>query len=984
MAKLKPWYQVIIPRSDLREGKPLDAAEFAVHLDQVRDGRARQDYQDPERFFARTFLTQNLLELAAGAVRRLAGETTESSAVFNMTTQFGGGKTHALTLMYHLANAGPTAARWMGVDKILKKADVKSVPRADWAVFVGTEFDSIAGRGGDDGTPLRKTPWGEIAFQLGGAAGFKAVEEHERRGTAPGGDVIRKFLPKDKPCLILMDELMNYVSRSRKSGLADQLYDFIHNLAEVARGQKSVVLAVSVPASELEMGADDQQDYERIKKILDRTGKAVFMSAEAEASEIIRRRLFDWDDFGVSQSGIVMLPGEAIQTCAAYAEWMNEHRQQLPNWFPIDRAREALTATYPFHPSVISVFERKWQALARFQRTRGMLRLLALWVARAYRDGYDGAHRDPLIGLGTAPLDDSMFRAALFEELGEDRLEIAATTDIAGRDDSNCLRLDKEAVDTIRKARLYRKVATAILFESNGGTTKNDATLPELRLAAAEPELDIGNVETVLEGLTENCYYLTVNKNRYRFSLQANLNKLLADRRASIQAARIQERVRAEVQKVFSAGSGVERVPYPEKSTDITERPVLTLAYLAPEHGMKRRGTAALIESMTREYGNAGRTFKSAIVWCVAEDGAQLAEEARKLLAWEDIREEAEERKFDEAQRRQLTESLKKAERDLREAVWRSYNTIVLLGKDNALKQVPLGLVHSSAADNLVTLILERLRQDGDLEKGISPSYLTRYWPPALKEWSTKAVRDVFYASPQFPRLMNPDAVKETIARGVESGLLAYVGKAAGGSYEPFLFRTGLTAGDVEISDDMFIVTADEAQKHVEPPRLTTLAIQPDSAQVEPGKQQSFLAKGYDQHGREIATGSVLWTSTGGKIGSDGVFEAGEDEGSFFVTAAAGSVSGNAPVRIAAGGAEIPPAPTAAARAGSLSWTGEVPAQKWMNFYTKVLSRFARGSLKLRVSFEVATDDGFSEQVIEETRIALRELGMNEMIDRGK
>lgn len=130
MAKLKPWYQVIVPREDLREGKPLDAAEFAVHLDQVRDGRARKDYQDPERFFSRTFLTQNLLDLSAGALRRLAGETTESSAVFNMTTQFGGGKTHALTLMYHLANAGPAAAGWMGVDKILKKAGLRYVPQA--------------------------------------------------------------------------------------------------------------------------------------------------------------------------------------------------------------------------------------------------------------------------------------------------------------------------------------------------------------------------------------------------------------------------------------------------------------------------------------------------------------------------------------------------------------------------------------------------------------------------------------------------------------------------------------------------------------------------------------------------------------------------------------------------------------------------------------------------------------------------------------
>jgi len=228
---LKPWYTVVIPREDLREGKPLDAAEFAVHLDQVRDGRAHQDYQKPERFFERTFLTRNLQSLASEVIRRLSGEKTETSAVFNMTTQFGGGKTHALTLLYHLANNGPKARNYLGVDRILEQAKIKDVPKSAVAVFVGTEFDSIQGRGGDDGTPNRKTPWGEIAFQLSGLQGFKVVEQHEKEMVAPAGEVIRKFLPKDKPALILVDELLNYISRNRKSGLATQLYNFIQNLS---------------------------------------------------------------------------------------------------------------------------------------------------------------------------------------------------------------------------------------------------------------------------------------------------------------------------------------------------------------------------------------------------------------------------------------------------------------------------------------------------------------------------------------------------------------------------------------------------------------------------------------------------------------------------------------------------------------------------------------------------------------------------------
>ena len=183
---LKPWYKVVTPREDLREGKPLDAAEFAIHLDQVRDKRAPAVYQDPEQFFDRTYLTKNLLDLASQAVRRLSGEKTGTSAVFNLATQFGGGKTHSLTLLYHLARHGASAAGWTGVQKILDVAEQKAIPDAAVAVFVGTEFDPVTGRGGADGTPLRMTPWGEIAFQLGGSDALKSSGKARTTAHRPG------------------------------------------------------------------------------------------------------------------------------------------------------------------------------------------------------------------------------------------------------------------------------------------------------------------------------------------------------------------------------------------------------------------------------------------------------------------------------------------------------------------------------------------------------------------------------------------------------------------------------------------------------------------------------------------------------------------------------------------------------------------------------------------------------------------------------
>ncbi len=148
MSTLKPWYQVVVPREDLRDNRPLDASEFAVHLDHIREQRAHPDYLDPARFFERTYLTQSLLDLSSQVVRRLSGIKVETSAVFNMATQFGGGKTHSLTALYHLAKSGNTARNWKGVESILTRAQMKEIPQAAVAVFVGTEFDVVDGRGG--------------------------------------------------------------------------------------------------------------------------------------------------------------------------------------------------------------------------------------------------------------------------------------------------------------------------------------------------------------------------------------------------------------------------------------------------------------------------------------------------------------------------------------------------------------------------------------------------------------------------------------------------------------------------------------------------------------------------------------------------------------------------------------------------------------------------------------------------------------------
>ncbi|MBP7427878.1 MAG: ATP-binding protein [Candidatus Hydrogenedentes bacterium] len=983
MAKLKPWYKVVTPREDLREGRPLDASEFAVHLDHIREGQAHADYQDPVRFFQRTFLTKNLLAVTAEVQRRLSGITTEASAVYNMTTQFGGGKTHALALLYHLAKVGGAAKSFAGVPAILQKAGVGDVPEAHVGIFVGTRFSLLKGIGGDDGTPKRKTPWGELAWQLGGKDSYEAIREYDEQGIAPSGSDIRAMIPKDKPSLLLIDEVMNYICGERKTKRAGEMYRFLMNLSEEITGINRAVAVVSIPASELEMTADDEADYSRLKKMLDRKGKPVIMSAENEMAEIIRRRLFEWDMRAITADGRVMLNQDAVAACKEYADWVQDHRNQIPSWFT-DHALDAFQATYPFHPMVISVFERKWRELPRFQQTRGVLRLLALWVSHAFQSGFKGAQDELLITLGTAPLEDSQFRTAAFEQLGQDRLEGAVTTDIGGKKEAHALRLDAEAEETLRKAQVHRKTATSVFFESNGGQgeKRQSATVPELRMAVAGPGIDVGNVETALEGLVDRCYYLTLDQNSYYFSLKENLNKRYADRRASVKNEDIERLVKEQVEGVFPAADGVERVFFPEKSGQIPNRPIVTLVIVAPEHALRDDANSmANMLVMTKEKGDGGRTFKSALIWIAPDSADGMREEARKLLAWEAIEAEVKPEQLDDNQRRQLAENIKRSRRDLKESAWRSYNKVMLLSKENTLKTVDLGLVTSSAAESMTKLVVSVLRQNDEIVKAVSPRFLVNNWPPAKAEWSTKDVRDAFFASPLFPRLLSGDAIKGAVARGVAEGLMAYVGKGGSGGYQPFVFKGNLPEGDVDISDEFFIITAADAERHIKPPELARIVVTPEQVQLKPGQKQTFTAKGLDQFGKDFACAAVQWTASGGTVGDDGVFQAGADEGNYLVHAALGAIKGSGAVAVLKkDGIKPPPPPPPGDKA--LRWSGEIPPQKWMNFYTKVLSKLVgAGGLKVSVSVQSAPEGGVSDRQAEDVKTALRGLGLNDSVD---
>jgi hypothetical protein len=909
-----PWYRVAVPREDLREGRPLDAAQFAVHLDQVVAGDAPAEYGDPERFLARTLLTEGLARITGEVLTRLSGRRDGANAVLNLVTAFGGGKTHALTLLYHLARLGPAADALPGVRALLEATGLPSVPQAAVAVFVGTRWDAVTGTGGD-GEPARRTPWGDIAWQLARATDrpdlFAAVAEQDEARVRPGKETIARSLPADRPVLILMDEVMNFMTAARairvgESSLASQFYEYVHNLTDLADSQDRLVVVAALPKSEEEMSADDWTDFRRLGKVLTRVAEPYVLAKDLEIPEIIRRRLFD-DPGGRAQID---------ETARAYAAWLDRHRQLLPEWFPIDRAVERFAATYPFHPTVLSVFERKWRSLPSFQQTRGILRLLAQWVALAYADGFRGAHTDPLIGLGTAPLDEESFRTPVLDQLGSSELGAAIQSDIAGPE-AFAERLDADAPESLRRARIHRKVATAIFFESSGGQIRERATLPEIRLAVGEPELEIGNVETALADLREACYYLTAEGNAYRFSTKANLNRRLADRRAALDPTEVEEHARTEVRRVIADRRGVatpiEVAFFPENPAAIPDLPALRLVVLGLDrpHGDAARD---FIDAAMAGHGQGPRRFRNALIWVIPDAAGQVLEQARRHLACERLA--AENPSLDSEDRQQLEELRARARADLTEAVWRTYHWLAFLDRDGAIREEDLGLLHSSAAASFQELVQARLRQFDEISDGLAPDRIVRNWPPSLTEWSTRAVRDAVYASSAFTRLLRPEALKETIARGVSEGRFGYATKRDA-AYGRVWIDERLDPADVEFGDDVVLLPAEEARA------------------VKSGGS-----------GPEVV-------ATQAASQGDSVGPALDEQPELF------------PVR----------------RVGAVRWQGSIPYQKWTSFYTKVLQRLVDvgapdGGLQIRVEFEARPPGGLYPDRADEARRGLRELGL--------
>lgn len=917
---MEPWYKVATPRREVREGRSFNPDEFAIALEQVVAKTAPEDYRDPKQFFARTCFTRALREHASMVLRRLSGKTDNTAPVLTLITQFGGGKTHTLTALYHLGTSGEKASGYSGVSDLLRDAGLSSVPKARVGVFVGNAWDPQDGR---------ETPWIDIARQLAGDKGVEVLGTAAKT-TPPGTESIAcVFKAADAPVLLLFDEVLNFLNRHRV--MAESFHAFIQNLTVATTGTTHGAAVISLPRSQVEMTDWDMQWQDKITKVVRRVAKDLIANDETEISEVVRRRLFE--DLGTERT--------RKNVAKAFADWCFERRAQLPpEWTAVDtaateaKAREYLRsrfeACYPFHPATLSVFQRKWQMLPQYQQTRGTLAMLAQWISWAYREGFTTARREPLLTLGSAPLHDMSFRSTILGQLGESRLVAAIDADIAG-EHSHAKALDADTKGPLRG--IHRRVGTAILIESSGGQTDKVAHLPELRFALGEPEVDTTSVDNAAFALEDKSYFIRkVGSDGFKIGHQPTMKKVVNDRRASLdEETEIKPAIRKLVEDEFRRGASIPVVPFPRDGAEVTDTPRLTLVIIEPEAEWTGGGSLrSQIAEWTKQRGKSPRLYPGSLVWCIKKPGRDLREKVELWLAWKRVAREVAEGTlggdFDRSDRAEIQSKVATAEEAAKDGVWGGYRFAVIADhqESDGLKTIDLGAGHSSSGETLGGRVIAALKSAALLNESVGAGYIDRNWPPALKEsgaWPLASLRQSFLNG-SLTRLLDPDTtlrgkIVEFVGRG-DFGLAS--GQKADGTYERVWFQEPVTADEVAFESGVFLLTKAKAQalKAGVPATAPASELRPDPPVAGDGTGPE----------RESGQGSALGVQT-----------------------------------------------------RTIRLVGAVPPEVWNRLGTKVLPKLRSGSdLKVRVDFSVTVNRDVAASLTSDLRQILDDLGLADKV----
>lgn len=656
---LVPWREVITPHPDVISGK-YQQAEFAADLDQVRRGLGTPEYTDPIEFYRRTFITSGMRDLLRRSLQRLNGQGGDP--VIELQTNFGGGKTHSMLSLFHLCSGTPLASL-PGLDEVCRETGIHSVPKATRAVLVGTAFSPAEASTKPDGTVVN-TLWGELAYQLGGAEGYARIANSDQQHVAPGAQDLAALFSSTAPCLILVDEWVAYARNlvsnpNLPAGTFDSQVSFAQALTEAAKQVPNVLLLISVPQSTNEIGGSDgEKALDGLRNVVNRIAYEWRPASGNEGFEIVRRRLFDTiatNEGGAARDAVVR----------AFSDQYANNKNEFPSETREPGYRDLLTAAYPIHPELFKRLYDDWSTLDRFQRTRGVLRLLAKTIEGLW----NGNSKDLLIMPSSVPIDDADVKNELLRYL-DNQWEPIISQDVDGPD-STPARLDSENPNFGRVSACKRVARSLYIGTAPDAETERPGIGDQrVKLACVMPGEPIATFGDALRRLGDRGRFIQQDGDRYWIDTRPNLNRTAEDYRESY--LRQRQELNAELntrlaKEASSRGEFAGLHAAPVDGSAVPDEPSTRLVLLAAEHthrkGVEFSAARQWVTACLQSKGNSPRQYANTLVFLAPDEDAieNLFQALADRRAWQRITDNALELNLSVAQKEQAIKKVEEA-----------------------------------------------------------------------------------------------------------------------------------------------------------------------------------------------------------------------------------------------------------------------------------------------------------------------------------
>ncbi len=798
---ITPWCEIAVPHQDVLKGT-FQESEFAADISQVAQGKASREYQDPVQFFSRTFITEGMALLLDSVLRRLAGHGGDP--IIQLQTAFGGGKTHTMLAVYHLAQRKIATGALHGIPPILDQTGITDFPPARVAVMDGINLSVSEPK--VHGTTRCHTLWGELAWQLGGEPSYALVRSADESGTSPDKDTVIEMLSRVAPCVILMDELVAFYRQFQEgktypAGSFETNMTFVQALTEGIKSVPQAILLASLPDSSNAGEGRGQIVLEQLEHYFRRLHKIWKPVSKDEAFRIVRRRLFDPIE---EHSGME-------STCRAFARFYIANKGDFPNETQESYYLERMQQAYPIHPEIFDRLYEDWSTLQGFQRTRGVLQLLAQVIHRLWKDG----NSDPLVMPGAVPLFDPMVRNKCLDYLPQG-WEPIIDQDIDGEKSKPASIESEEA--RFGKIQAARRVARTLFLASAPGAVGSivkGVELQRILLGVGRPDQPLGHYKDVLKRLMDRLNFFNTANERYWFGLTPNLRREMESRKQRFSDQYdVIPLLRSKMEKIMGRGALFSGVHLFTPSSDIPDEsgPALRLIVLPPVDASYRKVPAndafQAAAEILRNRGDHPRQKQNRLLFLAADHDvmARVWEQAKSCLAWNSIVSDMEDEKLvlDTIQVKQARQHKEEAEQTLQRLLREAYRWLInphetfVRGRPTLAWDV---VAISPVAHSLIKAIEEKAVE----EEWVITEWSAIHLATILRQWyfkegvteisALKVWQDTCHYL-YLPRLINSDVFKKAMFQGVESK--DFFGYATGKDkecYPGFVFgHPGLTS----------------------------------------------------------------------------------------------------------------------------------------------------------------------------------------------